>query len=685
MMRYGLIGLSMLLAAATADAAVERIEVMDRQVLANGQPFGAAGQYEKLRGKVWYALDPRSPANQLVPDLGLAPRDERGRVTFAADFVMMRPVDAAKGNGALLYDVSNRGGLTMLTQLNEAAANNDPSTAAELGNAFLLQQGFTMLWSAWVWDVAADPKDRRLILDPPIATQDGKAGGKPITGKVAYEIIVDKITETTGFAGNLGLAYAPAQADAPDGVLTVRDSLEGKREVIPRADWRFVPSTDERPPRQLALTGGFQTGKIYELVYSARDPVVVAAGLAAIRDLLSRLRTQPFEGAPAPSRTLIFGISQSGRVIQTMLLRGMHVDEAGKPVFDGAYIHVAGGGKGAFDHRFAMPTRHFSMLEDHAYATDYFPFTTRVEQDPVTGVHASVLDAARVLKSVPKLVYVNTSAEYWNRAASLIHTDPAGKHDAGVDPDARIYLIAGAQHYAGRARTRGIYANCVNPMNHYREMRAILLALDRWVRDGTQPPPSVYPRIEDGTLVTVAAYKTEFPKLRELTLPDGNLRPPRLDFGQRFARQRVADTVPPRRTGYFEALVPKPDADGLDQGGIMTPELQVPLGTRVGFNTRAPAAGFPGATARWDGSFIPFARSEAERRFRNDPRPSLEQRYTDRADYEKKLRAAAEKTVAAGFLRTEEVDAVVKQGGAFYERIMAREPADKTCDYLYDQ
>src|SRR5262249_51957632 len=159
------------------------------------------------------------------------------------------------------------------------------------------------------------------------------------------------------------------------------------------------------------------------------------------------------------------------------------------------------------DYRFAMPTRHFSMLEDHAYATDYFPFTTRVEQDPASGVHASVLDAARTLRAVPKLVYVNTSAEYWNRAASLIHTDPEGKHDAGVDASARVYLIAGAQHYAGRARNRGIYANCVNPMNHYREMRAILLALDRWVRDGAEPPASAYPRIEDGTLITVAAYK----------------------------------------------------------------------------------------------------------------------------------------------------------------------------------
>jgi hypothetical protein len=296
-----------------------------------------------------------------------------------------------------------------------------------------------------------------------------------------------------------------------------------------------------------------------------------------------------------------------------------------------------------------------------------------------------VLDKPRALGAVPKLFYVNQSTEYWNRAASLPHTDPEGKHDAMIDPNVRIYLIAGAQHYAGRQRNRGIYANCVNPMNHYPEMRALLLALERWVRDGAEPPPSAYPRIADGTLVTVAAYKAAFPKLPELALPENNLQPPRLDLGPRFDSQRIADIVPPRFGKAFDALVPKPDADGLDRGGIVPPELLAPLGTRTGFNTRNPAAGFPGATARWDGSFVPFARSDAEGRFANDPRPSLEARYADRADYEKKLRAAAQRTVAAGFLRAEEVDALVGRGGEFYDRIMARDPADHGCEYLYPQ
>jgi hypothetical protein len=327
---------------------------------------------------------------------------------------------------------------------------------------------------------------------------------------------------------------------------------------------------------------------------------------------LSYLRSHGIADAPPPSRSLIFGLSQSGRLIQTMLLRGIHVDEAGKPVFDGAFIHVAGGGKGGFDDRFSQPTRHFSVLEDRIYPTDYFPFTTTRERDPVTGAEASVLDAARRLGAVPKLFYVNDSSEYWNRSASLIHTDPAGMRDAGIAPEARVYLIAGAQHYVGRQRDRGIFTNCVDPLNHYRVLRALLLALDRWVRKGEEPPPSTYPHIADGTLISVAAYKELFPRIPGMGMPESNLRPPRLDLGPRFPSEHIADIVPPRAGAPFETLVPKPNDDGLDQGGIELPEMVVPLGTRTGFNTRNEAAGFPWATGRWDGSFFPFPRSEAE-------------------------------------------------------------------------
>jgi hypothetical protein len=664
-----------------AAARVERIELLSRQDFAPGIEFGDAGAYEKLRGRAFFALDPNAAANAPVTDLKLAPRNTRGLVEFSAEFLVLRPRVPARGNGTLLYEVNNRGNIAILRQLHEASFSNDPATVADAGNGFLFRRGVTLVWSAWATDVAARPGDNRLVLRAPVATKDGA----PITGKVAYELIVDAPRASARFTGLLGTAYPFASDGDPDVVLTERDRREGERRPIARAAWSFVERSEGGAASEIALGGGFKPGRIYELVYTARDPIVAAAGMAGIRDLLSYLRNNPLAGTPAPQTSLIFGISQSGRLIQTMLLRGLHVDEDGRAVFDGAFIHVAGGGKGGFDYRFAMPTRHFSVLEDHIYPTDFFPFATVAARDSVTGAEGSILDRARALGAVPKLFYVNNSSEYWNRAASLIATDPDGERDLPPAPEARIYLIAGAQHYVGALPERGIFANCVNTLNHYRAMRALMLAFERWVRDGVEPPPSTYPRIADGTLVTVAAHGKAFPGIPNFRLPEGNLRPPRLDFGSRFETDRVAEQVPPRIGKPFATLVPKPDADGLDQGGITLPELLLPLGTRTGFNTRNEAAGFPGATGRWDGSFLPFARTEAERQASGDPRPSIEARYANRAAYEEKVRAVATDVVHRGFLLPQDVDALVSEAGGLYDRIMARDPADRSCGYLFDR
>ena len=664
-----------------AAARVERVEIVSREPFAAGAEFGPAGAYEKLRGRAVFALDPAVAANRPIADLALAPRNARGLVEFTAEFLVLRPAAPARGNGTLLYEVNNRGNIGILRQIDEAASGNDPTTAAHAGNGFLFRQGITLIWSAWASDVAPAASDHRLVLRAPVASKDGG----PITGKVAYELIVNAPRGVARFTGLLGTAYPFAQEGAPDATLSERDRPDGEHRAIPRAAWSFVTPKDGSAATEIRLEGGFKPGRIYQLVYTARDPTVVAVGMAGIRDLLAYLRDNPLAGAPAPRKRLIFGISQSGRLIQTMLLRGLNVDEDGKAVFDGAFIHVAGGGKGSFDYRFAMPTRHFSMLEDHIYPTDFFPFATVAARDPVTGAEGSVLDRGRALAAVPKLFYVNNSSEYWNRAASLIATDPAGERDLAPAPQARIYHIAGAQHYVGVLRERGMFVNCVNTLNHYRVMRALLLVLDRWVRDGIEPPPSTHPRIADGTLVTVDVYRKSFPRIADFPLPAGNLRPPRLDFGARFESERIADNVPPVMGETFATLVPRPDADGNDLGGIAPPELLAPLGTRTGFNLRNEAVGFPWATGRWDGSFLPFVRTEAERQASGDPRPSLAARYADRRDYERKVQSAAAGVVGKGFLLPEDVDALVAEAGGLYDRIMARDPADRSCHYLYDR
>ena len=679
-MKRKLTMLAMALALTTAQAAVERIQVVERAPFASGVTFGEYGAYEKIRGIAYYALDPKAAANASIVDLKHAPRDNKGRVLFTSEFVLLRPVGAKPAT--LLYDVNNRGNIAILGQVNgRSPANNDPSTTADAGDGFLMRHGFSLLFSAWTWDVApgAAAGARPLVFAPPVA--------KGVKGKVQNEFTVNAPTDVVTYAGMRGLTYEPATPNDPHAQLTARSRPDDKRRPIARSAWRFVEPELKGGPGRIQLEGGFQPDTIYEVTYAAKDPYVTGAGLAGIRDLLSYFRDNPFEGAPVPRNVLMFGISQSGRVIGRMMHDGLNVDESGKLVFNGAYLQVPGaGGSAGFNSRFAQPTRHPSMMEEHDFPADAFPFTTSPTRDPVTGRTASTLDKARDKQgNLPKLFYANTSTEFWNRGASLIATTPDAVSDVAPAPNVRIYGFMGAQHYVGRSSKRAPFTACVSTTDHYLPMRALIVALDDWTTQGKQPPASAYPALADGTLTTVADYRAIFPKGIGLTPPEQNLREPRLNFGLRFNTQGIADTIPPKHGDDYETRVPTPDADGNDRGGVRLVELQAPLGTRTGWNLRAPDTGFAWATSRFDGSFVPFARTEAERLAAGDPRPSLEARYVNRDAYIAAVRSAAERQVAAGLLLPEDVERATKQNVGLYDRILARDPADQGCTYLFAQ
>jgi hypothetical protein len=384
-------------------------------------------------------------------------------------------------------------------------------------------------------------------------------------------------------------------------------------------------------------------------------------------------------GAPDPEAALAFGISQSGRVLQHMLLEALHVDEIGRMVFDGALIHVAGGGKGSFNHRFAQTTRHPSELEDQQYPADFFPFATVPQDDPVTGETGDLLARARAAGAVPKLFYTMTSTEYWTRSASLLHTDVTGTRDLPLAPEARLYMFAGAQHGNWQSPSRGPYQNCGNPLDHRPPLRALLLALDAWACEGVAPPASAYPRLADGTLGSVDDYRAAFPAIPGVALPNGNLAPPRLDFGPRFAALGIADRQPAGFGPRFVTRVPLPDADGNDRGGIRLPEIAVPLGTYTGWNLRRPEVGAPAKLARWSGSFVPFARDEALRG--RDPRPSLAARYVGPEDYRRRLAAAARALVERGLLLDRDVAAITQRGDRAYRHWIEAAPLEAACAY----
>jgi hypothetical protein len=684
-------------AAAPVRAEVTRMTITARTPFAGGATFGTVGAYEKIKGVLTYEVDPGSWANGMVFDLEYAPTNARGKVEFTGEFIMLKPVDLSKGNHRLLFEVNNRGNLRALGYYNDARDSNDPATAEHAGNGFLMRQGFTVLWAAWNWD--AVPGDGRMQIALPVATDHGQ----PIFGGVNAETVTaflppKDVRDCQPVAWGNSHGYEPvlpgdpgAPADLAAPTLTVRDDPWGPKTEIPATQWYFT-STEISPssrfsealsPRRITnfcVTSdgtypGIKTGRIYEIIYTAKDPRVVGLGLTAIRDAISFFRFDAADGAGNvnplaeggavdPQYAYLFGISQSGRVITHFLWQGFHVDERNRMVVEGMIPHVAGGGKGGFNWRFAQPTHHPSHLEGLYYPTDFFPFTYSAETDAATGATGSLLDRATSLGKVPKVIVTNHESEYFMRAASLVHTDPTGTSDVEFPANVRYYMVNGAQHGAPGSRTRALYEYSGTTVDQRPVGRAVLLALDGWVSRGVEPPASRYPRIGAGQLVTVGEHKARYPAIPGVRVRGTCEQAPRLDYGPRFFSEGIQDVVPPRHLvelgngGDFVNLVPQPDADGNTVGGVLLPDVAVPLGTYAGWNPRRADIGNPEYLARWDGSFFMFAPTEADRAATGDPRPSIEARYKNRGQYVSKVTQAAHDLVKDGLLLAEDADAI---------------------------
>ncbi len=657
--------LALLLVAAPAYADVVRIEVKNRADVLNGQAFGATGPYEKLSGLIYFSIDPRNTANQIIADIDKAPRNAAGKVEFSSDFYLIKPKDPARGNGTLLYEVSNRGGKGMVGFFNFATGSLDPSTPENFGDGFLLEHGFTLLWVGWQFDPPM--RDGLVRVFAPIAREPD---GRPIQGLVRSDFVVIETSRQASLADRDHQAYVVATPNDPAAALTVRDSVEGARRTIARDQWQFTEDG-----KGVRMAAGFEPKKIYEVVYRSQDPPVVGVGPAAIRDTVSRLKYGAASelGLQAGSirRAIAFGISQSGRFLRTYLYYGFNEDEAHRMVFDGVMAHVAGGGRGSFNHRFAQPSRDGHPFINFFYPTDIFPFTDDPQRDPETGVVDGLLTHSGKPQLQPKVFYTNSSYEYWGRAASLFHTTVDGQKDMPLPANVRGYLLAAGQHgVAGFPPSRTIGQQMNNPLDYRWVMRTLLLSMNRWTADGVAPPPSALPRVADGTLVT--PDKLKFPALPSVTVAKTPHRAYHANYGPDFISKGIVSQEPPAIGSAFPILVPQVDADGNELAGIRVPELAVPLATYTGWNLFNERSGPPMVLASMQGSFIPLARSRSERERANDPRRSVEERYQGREQYLAQITKTANDLVSKGYLLKDDVQRIVEQAGTRWDYVTAR-------------
>jgi Alpha/beta hydrolase domain len=594
-------------------ADVARVEIARRADL------GMTG-YEKIVGTIHFAIDPKDPRNRVVADLDKAPVNAAGRVEFSSDLYILRP-KAPRGNGAALVDVLNRGNKVVLNGFNRGGSP-DPANENDLGDRFLMRFGYTLVWVGWEFDVPDRPMAMRIHV--PVATELGA----PITGVVRAKWTAN--ARATDYTVNDLASYDAIDAAGSDSRLAVCPELLAARcSDIPRGQWRLARHT-------VTLDTGFEPGKTYEVNYRAANPPVAGLGYVAIRDTASWLKHQP--DAAAPVRYAYgYGSSQSGRFLRSFLYEGFNTDEKNRQVFDAVFAHIAGAARLNLNERWSKP------VALGVYDATAFPFADSSLDDPVSGAREGTLANARVGAHAPKVFYTNTPVEYWGagRVAALIHTNPAGTADVPLPANVRVYFIAGTQHSPSRfppAITSGQQTD--NPVDYWWTMRALLLAMHKWVKEGVEPPPSVYPRLQDRTLVPAASVAMP-------AIP-GVASPRALTAGS-----RVENRLVPGGGGAgakLPLLVPDVDEDGNERAGIHLPQVAVPLATYTGWNFRQPANGAPGELVPLLGSTIPFPATRAEREKTKDPRRSIEERYRSQGDYLAQVEKVVDALVIKGYL-----------------------------------
>ncbi len=663
-----------LAAAQLAEARITKVEITAREVAFGGYSWPGVGQYEKVVGIAYGEVDPHDRQNRVIVDIELAPRNSRNNVEYAFNFYILKPVDLKKGAHKVMYEPPNRGGKTWTGLARVSGGGNDPAAIVDpavLANAFFMPRGYTLSWSGWENNLG--PLDGLVgTAQFPVARYRPTSANPTgtITGP-SYEYIV------TGGSSS-PLAYPAATLDKTQAKLTHRVHLDDVPQVIPDSGWNY--NADDTA---ISLaSGNFVANDIYEFSYIAKDPTVNGLGFAAVRDWNAWLRYARRDdyGNPNPmagdiKRIYTEVVSQPGRLLNDFRHLGFNEAENGRKVFDGHVQWIAAGNGLNMNYRFSQTGRTERNRQNHLYIEGRFPFAAVKSFDPITRDVDSRYARCEKTHTCPLAMEIYSSNEYWVKAASLLHTDPTGRHDLPDSPFTRNYLMSSMQHGTGSATNRGACQQFQNPLSSNATQRALWIALDEWSTEKRKPPRSRVPKLKDGTLVPpLPQAATGFPSIPGVTYTGLKTTRYHFDYGLHFYDTGIATINPPVITPIpgatlpsspvttyqdnpangpiYPSYIPKTDSDGNELAGVRLPDLRVPLATYTGWALRSGAWANDGCEAA--GQFIPFPRTKMDRETTGDPRLSVEERYPSFAEYHKKVRGALNDLVEERLLLCED-------------------------------
>jgi Alpha/beta hydrolase domain len=667
-------------AGVTVAGFVDQLEIVTTYDAYGGAQFGDVGVYEVVTGIVHGKLDPNNAANAIVADLSLAPVGSDGMVAYTTDFVILRPKNAAAGKRILFYDVNNRG-----NQLAQGFINNGGAgfAAGTEGDGLLLRLGYTIVWSGWQGNILQTGHGDTAAIGAnfPIAHY---ADGGTITGMSREEEIFDNGTTPITFA----VQYPAASLDQSSVEFNYRETWltaggqtwDSPSTAIPTSAWTWAADGIHVTLNRAGLG---DNGAIYSFIYTAKDPVVMGIGFPAVRDFVRFLRndTADAQGNANPLNdfknaecaiancnkgtnydlAIMEGVSQSGRFARDFLWQGYNNDSTGNKVFEGFMPIIPGSRKTWTNFRWSQPGRFSKQHEDHFQRNDQFPFAYNVTTDPVSGLTDGIFMKCLADDTCPLVMHIDGGYETWGARDQLISTDGRG-NDIAVPDTVRLYVVPGVNHGGGLGvgtQTKPVQCVTLNsPINERQTIRALVPALEAWLRFGTEPPASQWPSVTAGT----AADPTNrtavgFPDLSMVGLPYGGNIYNELFVTDYSNAIPVADLTKP-----YKVLVSTTDVDGNDVAGIRTPDVVAPIATYTSWNIRTTNYA-PGDSCSTNGAMVPFA-STPGTRVAGDTRLSLSERYTSHADYVSKVTAAANALVSQRLLLPEDVSFYVNAAQA---------------------